>query len=104
MTDIVSNQFKMSNASFAGTDKNGEPFRMFARIARQEYDTPDTIFLETLSGTVTRISNGQKITDNISARAGRYNKTNKSVTLIGNVHIKSSNGDQIFTDELVIKL
>ncbi|MDE6478452.1 MAG: hypothetical protein K2L94_04380, partial [Alphaproteobacteria bacterium] len=38
MQDIVANQFKMSGAVFAGTDKNGEPFRLRATTARQEYD------------------------------------------------------------------
>ena len=28
MNDIVTNQFKMSNASFAGIDKDGKPFRV----------------------------------------------------------------------------
>ena len=35
MQDIVANQFKMSGAVFAGTDKNGEPFKLRAKTARQ---------------------------------------------------------------------
>ena len=35
MTDIVSNQFKMSNASFSGLDKNGEPFYIHAATGRR---------------------------------------------------------------------
>ena len=104
MTDIVSNQFKMSNASFSGTDKNGEPFRIHARSGRREYDRPNVILLEYVSGTTTRISNGQKITDNITADAGEYDRVNKTITLTDNVHVDSSNGDKIRTDELVIKL
>lgn len=104
MTDIVSNQFKMSGASFAGTDANGKPFKLRAQTGRQEYDNPNVIFLETVSGTVTRQTNGQDITDDISARTGRYNRTNKTITLNGNVRINSSNGDKVLTDELVIKL
>lgn len=104
MTDIVSNQFKMSNASFSGTDKNDEPFRIHARSGRQEYDRPNVILLEYVSGTTTRISNGQKITDNITADAGEYDRVNKTITLTDNVHVDSSNGDKIRTDELVIKL
>lgn len=104
MMDIVSNQFKMSDASFAGIDTNGQPFKIRAKSARQEYDTPDIIFLDNLSGTVNRVSNKQKITDNISANSGEYNKKKKTITLINNVRIDSSNGDKIRTDELVIKL
>ncbi len=104
MTDIVTNQFKMSGASFAGTDTNGEPFKINAKSARQEYNYPDIIFLEKVSGTVNRISNKEKITDNISANSGKYNKKTKTVTLLNNVKIDSSNGDKIRTDELVIKL
>ena len=104
MVDIVSNQFKMSNASFAGIDKNGEPFRLRARSGRQEYDNPNVIFMDVVSGTLTRTSNGQKVTDNISARTGRYDRANKRITLRGNVNIDSSTGDKVITEELVIKL
>ena len=104
MTDIVSNQFKMSGASFVGTDKNGEPFKLYAKTGYQEYDTPDIIFLDTVSGTVNRNTNGTKITDNITANRGQYNKTKKTITLTGNVRVDSSNGDKVRTDELVIRL
>lgn len=104
MSDIVSNQFKMSGAAFAGTDKNGEPFNIKAKNARQTYEEPDIIYLEQVSGKVTRISEGKKIRDDISAKSAKYNKVKKDITLIGNVKIYSSNGDKVFTDELVIKL
>lgn len=104
MTDIVSNQFKMSNAVFAGTDTNGEPFKIRAASGRQEYGKPDIIFLESVSGTVVRKNGDTKITDNIRAKTGKYNRRNKTVTLMGNVRIDSSNGDKILTDELVVKL
>jgi hypothetical protein len=104
MTDIVSNQFKMTNAAFVGTDKNGEPFKIKAKNGYQEYNNPDIIFLESISGTTSRTSNGQKIVDNITANTGQYNRTAKRINLIGNVRVDSSNGDKIRTDELVIKL
>ncbi len=104
MTDIVSNQFKMSNASFAGTDTNGKPFKIHAASGRQEYDKPDIIFLDTVSGTINRESNGQQITDNIVANTGQYNRRTKTITLSGNVRVDSSNGDKVRTQELVIKL
>lgn len=104
MTDIVSNQFKMTRASFAGTDTNGEPFKLYAASARQEYEKPDIIFLNDVSGTITRMSGGEKITDNISANSGQYNRKKKNVRLLGNVRVDSSNGDKLRTDELVIKL
>lgn len=104
MTDIVSNQFKMTNASFIGNDKDGEPFKINARVGRQEYDTPNIIFLDDVSGTVSRTTDGKKIVDNIVARTGKYNRADKTITLIGNVRVDSSNGDKIRTDELVIKL
>ena len=104
MTDIVSKQFKMSGASFVGTDKNGSPFQIRAKTGYQEYDTPDIIFLDTVSGKITRIANGEKITDNISANRGQYNRKKKTITLTNNVRVDSSNGDKIRTKELVIKL
>lgn len=104
MTDIVSNQFKMSGASFVGTDKNGEPFKLRAQTGYQEYDNPDIIFMDTVSGTIRRTTNNTKITDNITANRGQYNRTKKTITLTGNVHVDSSNGDQLRTKELVIRL
>ncbi len=104
MTDIVSNQFKMTGASFAGTDSNGDPFKIRAASGYQEYESPDIIYLSAISGTVNRKSGGQKITDNISARSGRYNRRDRTITLQGNVRINSSNGDRVLTDELVIRL
>lgn len=104
MTDIVSNQFKMSNASFAGTNSDGLPFKIKAKSARQEYDNPDIIFLESLSGVITRKADGRKTTEDISSKSGQYNRKKKTITLIGNVKIDSSNGDKVRTNELVIKL
>ncbi len=104
MTDIVSNQFKMSGASFAGTDTNGEPFKLRAASGRQEYGKPDIIFLESVSGTIVRRTSGERITDNIRANRGRYDRRAQTVTLSGNVRIDSSNGDKILTDELVVRL
>lgn len=104
MTDIVSNQFKMSGAAFVGTDKNGEPFKLRAKTGYQEYDNPDIIFMDTVSGTISREANGKKITDNITANRGQYNRKKKRITLTGNVRVDSSNGDKVRTNELVIKL
>ena len=104
MTDIVSKQFKMSGASFVGIDKNGEPFKIRAKTGYQEYDIPDFVYLDVVSGRVSRFSDGKKITDDIIAKAGQYHRTNRKITLIGDVRVDSSNGDKIRTDELVIKL
>lgn len=104
MTDIVSNQFKMSGASFVGTDKNGRPFKIRARTGRQEYDSPDIIFLDQVDGVITRQSGTQDITDNIVAQRGQFNRAKKTITLTGNVRVNSSNGDKLRTDELVIRL
>ncbi len=104
MTDIVTNQFKMTNASFSGTDKNGDPFKIRATSGRQEYDNPDVIIMDNVSGTITRRTGGQKTTDDITARTGLYNRAKKTITLRGNVTIDSSNGDKLLTKELVIRL
>ena len=94
----------VSGASFAGTDTNGEPFKLRAASGRQEYGKPDIIFLESVSGTIVRRTSGERITDNIRANRGRYDRRAQTVTLSGNVRIDSSNGDKILTDELVVKL
>lgn len=104
MSDIVTNQFKMSGASFVGTDKNGNPFKIRAKIGYQEYEKPDIIYMTQVSGTVNRTTNNTTVTDNIVADAGQYNRATKTITLDGNVRIDSSNGDKIRTKELVIKL
>ena len=104
MTDIVTNQFKMSNASFAGTDQNGEPFRVHAKTGRQEYDNPNIIYMDSVSGNATRIQDGERVKYDFVANTGEYNRQKKHIRLIGDVRVYIRNGDKIFTDEMVIKL
>ena len=104
MTDIISNQFKMSGAIFNGIDANGEPFRIVAETGRQEYDNPDIIFLDRVSGNTTQVQNGQKIIYKFSANTGEYNRVKKTVTLTGNVRIKSDDGNELQTKELVVRI
>lgn len=104
MTDVISNQFKMSGAVFQGTDSNGEPFKITAATGRQEYDKPDIIFLEKISGYTTQIQNGKKIVYNFSANTGEYNRTKKTIKMIGNVRIKSNDGNELQTKELVVRI
>jgi hypothetical protein len=104
MNDIVANQFKMSNASFVGTDKDGKPFKIHAKIGYQEYENPDIIFMKTVSGVINRTNGNETIVDNIAANTGQYNNVKKTITLLGDVKIDSSNGDRVRTKELVIKL
>lgn len=104
MRDIVTNQFKMTNASFSGVDKDGNPFKIYAASGHQEYDKPNIIFLEKPSGKITRSTTKGKIVDNITANTGQFNHKENVLTLIGNVRINSSNGDKIQTDKMVIRL
>ncbi|MCR4917545.1 MAG: LPS export ABC transporter periplasmic protein LptC [Alphaproteobacteria bacterium] len=104
VNDVISNQFKMSGASFAGIDENGDPFKINARVGRQEYDKPDIILLETVSGYKTQVKNNKKNTYTFSANRGEYNRVKKTVKLYGNVKMKTSDQKEIQTNELVVKL
>jgi len=104
MRDIVTNQFKMTNASFSGTDKDGNPFKIHAVSGYQEYGNPDVVFLEKPSGTITRTTAKGKSTEKISAISGQFNHKEKVLTLNGHVRMDSSNGDKILTDKMVIRL
>ena len=104
MRDVVTNQFKMTNADFSGVDKDGNPFKIHAVSGHQEYGKPDIVFLEKPSGTITRSTAQGKQTDKIAAKSGQFNHKEQILTLTGHVTINSSNGDKILTDEMVIKL
>ena len=104
MHDIVTNQFKMTNASFAGIDKDGNPFKLHTASARQEYDNQDTIFLDSVSGTIKRVVDGKPETTKITAKTGYYSIPNRTITLNGSVRVDSTTNDKMITDELVIKL
>ena len=104
MIDVTANQFKMTNAKFAGIDKNGEPFAIQAKTGLKKYEDPDIIYLTTVNGTTVRNVDGAKITDKIRANNAEYDQGNRTITLIGDVHVNSSNGDKIITKEMVIKL
>ena len=94
----------MTRASFSGVDRDGNPFHIRAETARQEYDQPDIIYLDTIRGNITRKVDGKPERNDVSARMGQYNIRAKRVTLIGNVRMESTTGDKIITDEMVIKL
>lgn len=104
MKDVVRNQFKMTNATFSGTDKDNNPFKIKAESGNQEYDKPDIVFLTKPSGIIVRNTDKGKITDNITATRGQFNHKEKILKLNGKVRVNSSNGDKILTDEMVIKL
>ncbi|MBR2286283.1 MAG: LPS export ABC transporter periplasmic protein LptC [Alphaproteobacteria bacterium] len=104
MRDIATNQFKMTDASFSGLDRDGNPFHINAKTARQEYDQPDIVFLDTIRGNITRKIDGKMETNNVSADHGQYHIKQKRVTLSGNVYLHSTTGDKVLTDEMVIKL
>ena len=94
----------MSNATFVGVDKNNNPFKIHAVTGRQEYNKPNIIFLEKPSGTVVRDTAKGKITDKIKAKSGKYDHKERILTLTGDVHVDSSNGDKVLTKEMVIRL
>ena len=102
--DVASNQFKMSGASFSGIDSDGEPFHITAKTGRQEYNSPDIIFLDQVSGNTIRTKNNKKIKYNFVANQGEFNRVQKTVKLYGDVKIKSSDNKELQTNELVVKL
>ena len=104
MNDIAKNQFKMTNPSFAGLDKSGNPFAIRADAARQEYDDQDHVFMSVVHARVVHMDKDKKITDNITSATGMYDKISREITLSGDVRVDSSNGDKIRTKELVIQL
>ncbi len=104
MKDIVRNQFKMTNATFVGTDKDNNPFKIHAVSGNQEFNKPDIVFLVQPSGTIVRNTANGKVTDKISAAKGQFNHKNKTLKLTGNVRVYSSTGDKISTNEMVIRL
>ncbi len=104
MADVVSNQFKISDAHFSGTDQNGEPFELYAVWAKQEYNEPDIVQAYEINGTFIRIDNDKKITDKIKSDWAEYNKKTKKIKFYDNVNVKSDNGDTIITDELIIQM
>jgi len=104
MSDIARNQFKMENLSFAGLDQKGNPFSIKTQTARQEYDNPDLIIMTNIVARTVRIDNDRKVTDDISADHGVFDKVKKNATLTGNVRVDSDNGDSLRTNELVIQL
>ena len=78
--------------------------QIYAKIGRQEYNKPDIILLESLSGYATQIKNNQKNTFNFSANRGEYNVKTKTVKLYGNIKIKTSDNKELHSNELVVRL
>ncbi len=104
MTDVISKQFKMSGAVFSGIDSKGEPFNITARTGYQEYDKSDIIFLEDVSGDVVQVQDNKKVVHKFSSKRGEFNRTKKTIKLLGDVRVLSDTGHDIQTNELVIKI
>jgi hypothetical protein len=106
MSDIVENQFRMTDPSFAGTDQNGNPFSIRANVAYQEYGDNERVFLEMVNASIMRADDktGKMTNDKIRADNGVYDKSSAKITLTGNIAIDSDTGDKIRTNEMVIKL
>ncbi len=104
MRDVISNQFKMSGASFAGTDSKGGPFKITAKTGHQKYDNPDVIYLDTVAGYTTQVKEGKNTKVVFSATNGEFNRAKRTIKLIKNVRVKSDDEKEIQTDELVVRI
>lgn len=104
LAGITRDMFKMNDLSFKGTDTKGNPFSLRADVAYQSYERPDDIILEKISGIIIREDGQKRITDNISARKGTYNREEKTMMLSGDVKIISSDGNRIFANEMLIRM
>jgi hypothetical protein len=104
MTDVMQNRFKMSGASLAGTDSKGNPFQINAATGRLEYDRPNTVIFENISGNMTKLHQGEKDLIKFSADGGEYEIKEKVLHLVGNVNIISKTQGTIQTSELTITL
>lgn len=105
MTDVMQNQFKMSGATLTGLDSKGDPFQITATSGRLEYERPDIVILEKISGYTTQMQNGKKDVLNFSADGGKYDIKTKVLQLLGNVNIISKNdGHKIQTPELILRI
>lgn len=104
MNDVITNQFKMSGASFTGTDKNGEPFKITAQAGHQEYDNPDVIYFDKIAGYTTQLKGDKKTKITFSAHNGEFNRVTKTIRLIGNVRVKTDNEQELQTNELVVQI
>lgn len=102
--EIMNNQLTITEASFAGLDKNKEPFNVKIAKAYKENNNSDILFIENIEGNVVRFNKDKKINSKITALKGKYLIKEKKLIFFGDVNVISSNGDKLFTKELIIKL
>lgn len=102
--EIMNNELTITEASFAGLDKNKEPFSVKIAKAYKEKDNSDILFIENIEGNVVRFDKDKKIENKIKASKGKYLIKEKKLIFLGDVSVVSSNGDKLFTKELIIKL
>ena len=104
MAGITRDMFKMNILEFNGTDSKDNPFTLRAQIAYQSYERPEDIIMEQVSAKIVREEGKKRITDNISARKGIFNREEKTMLLSGNVKVISSDGNQVFANEMMIRM
>ncbi len=102
--EIMNNQLTITEASFAGLDKNKEPFNVKIAKAYKENNNSDILFIENIEGNVVRFNKDKKINSKITALKGKYLIKEKKLIFFGDVNVISNNGDKLFTKELIIKL
>lgn len=91
---------KLDAPRFAGVTENGEAFIVRARWALPDSAMPARIELEAPSGEITL--RDRELTGR--AETGRIYRTDRRLTLSGNVVLETSDGYRIETDEIEIDL
>ena len=91
----------MSNARFLGTDKDGNPFTVTAKIAWQEQGYEDLIYMEVLQGDM-MMEEGMWAT--IWSDRGVYDQVGQLLIVESNVNVFTDEGCELHSDYALIDL
>ena len=100
VTEIAREQ-RLSSPKFAGVTEDGSSIEVSAAVARPDLDQPQRMTGDDLRATVT-LPGGATVV--VTAPKGEVDASASTVTLNGGVHIVTSNGYQMTSDDLLASI
>ncbi len=86
---ILPENLTMNNPSYKGFGKDGSSYVLEAKTARQDFDKPNIIFLESITGTLLQPDKTKTV---LIAKSGSFNRKSNTLDLFTSIDIASESG------------
>ena len=87
--DFLPENLTMNNPSYNGFGKDGSSYVLDAKTARQDFDKPNIVFLESITGTLLQPDKTKTV---LTAKSGKFNRKSNILDLFTSIDIASESG------------